>query len=338
MNELEIAPRIKPIENLQKQFFHRDEEELIFFDGLESQQVEYAPTIGAEIEVTWSSMFPKSAKRWFANGRSGDDFTDSELEEFDQLCNELDTETLPRFEAVAKAGVPKGKDAYWEFAHNPARNYQTLAKEIGMLMSKNVGVIPTANELSMHVTIGGVEYGSGLFYVLSAAEITGGTNGSRIRSATENRHVLDRTWARKGPTGLYVRMPGELIGTKEGSEMRTFVADSPDQVRSTLRTVQMLGTALNGCRDYRSGNKTAIGHRLFLTWKQLVLATKLAFSDAGLDDANTKWMAPFEKTKPWKELADFIDGERAVEVRDIYSGIVRKLVHETELNLLSHTK
>ena len=338
MEELELLPRVKTIANLQNQFFHHDAEELQRLNGVESSQLPIVPTIGAEVEVTWSSMFPKQAERWFADGKTWDDFSKDEIEEFDVLCSALDEEVLPTFYAVQRAGVPKGKDSYWEFANQPTRSYQTLAREIGMLMSSNVGVIPVNNNLPMHITLGNITYESGVFYVLSAAEITGGTTGNRIRSATINRHVLDRNWARKGPSGLYVRAPGELVNANDGCEMRTFVADSPEQVKETLRTTQLLGTALNGFREYKAGSKTEVNQRLWLSWKRLVQATKTTFLEAGLEDVNKKWMPPYDRTKPWKELADFIDEVSDESIKNSYSNVVRHIVYDIELDLLSAGK
>lgn len=338
MQSIEIATRIRPIESLQKHFFHWDENDLLDLDRLELRQMDYVPTIGSEVEVTWSSMFPHQAEKWFADGKTWDDFNDSEIKEFDELCRELDGEVLPRFEAVTNAGVPKGQDSYWEFAHKPAKSYRVLAREMGMLMSKNVAVVPTDKDLPLHITLGNLASGSGAFYVLAASEINGGTTGARIRTAIGQHNPVERNWARKAVQGLYVRAPSELVGANEGVELRTLVAIQPDQVLNTLRTSQMLGAALNGARAIREGSDSVLARRLDFSWGHLTRIAQKVFSLAGLADINKPWLAPFEHRETWECYADFIDGEKKDDLKQEFVNIIKGTVHTIELDLLEASR
>lgn len=330
--------RVQTLEALQGQFTHIDQKRLHELDVLEANTSPYMPTIGAEIEVTWTSVFPQSAARVFREGTTWKNMTDQELEAFNTLCSALDTEVLPLYESTQRAGIPKGKDAYWEFAHAPCKSYQTLADEIGLLMKPSVGLIPTEQELSMHVTLGGIEVvHGGPHMILTGLELARGTTGDRIRKAIVPRlDSLDRGWARKAAQGLYTRAPGELAGTNCGFEMRSLVANTSEQVRDTMRTAQMLGAALLGSRAVRSGDDGYKTRHLRLNWRQFITSLKSAFYAAQID-IGQQWLAPYEKAEPWASLANFIDGDSRhyEETRDKLRAVIDDVVEDTEECLLS---
>lgn len=80
------------------------------------------PTIGCEVEVKWSTLFPALATEFFGAqdelGRFEWQYTDlspQKQQEIDSLCLELDAELKPAYAATVEAGIPAGNDAYWEF-------------------------------------------------------------------------------------------------------------------------------------------------------------------------------------------------------------------------------
>lgn len=318
------------IGRLQGQFAHRDEAALGRLLELEAHPLPYVPTIGSEIEVTWSSLFPRSAARAFKDGKSWPGFTDEEKDEFDVVCSALDTEMLPLYEAITRAGVPKGKDAYWEFAQSPCASYETLAEETRILMGPGAQAVPLNAALSLHITLGGLAGGSGAAFVHSLTEVAGGTTPSRIRGAIQTgAPATNRQWARKAKQGLRERYSNELIGAEAGVEMRSLVAQNPDQMRSTLRTAQILGALLCGFRAFREGEVNDTTQLFHARWSEVAVVTKAAFSEAGMD-INKPWRAPFENAKPWTLFADFIEGTRAPKARERLLGFVAFTVDYTE--------
>jgi len=213
------------------------------------------PTIGCEVEVKWSTLFPDLAEEFFGPKddlgrfeRRYDDLSPASQQELDAMCCLLDQQLKPKYEATKEMGVPAGSDAYWEFANNPTYLWETLAYEVSLLMK--LGLIPEGYEHSLHVTLGGMSVeGGGMCMVLSGVELLT-ISPERILLATQgNRLGTNTAWARRGDDGIRQRLAGSLALEQEvGTELRTLTTASPDQLAMTLSTAQILSAVLAAFR------------------------------------------------------------------------------------------
>lgn len=266
------------------------------------------PTIGAEIEIPWSARFPQLAGIVFSEQQYSD-MSDSEKVQFNQLCAELDEQYLPLYRTTQELGVPRDPfQKFWEFAHQPARWYETLAKEISLLMRSDL--IPTHQPLSLHVTLGNIALASGSYYVQLLTELSYGCDGNRIRQAVGDMPIYQRRWARKAANGTKERKASELYGADQGFEMRTLVAQTPEQIERVLKTAQLLGAALNGFRS-----KDDKGLKNF--WVQAVQVAKSIETRTGIK-VNRPWFGPKYDPELWLSYAELLDGKGELEETLMY--------------------
>ena len=108
------------------------------------------PTIGCEIEVPWQAELPMAEGRLLAeNGYYK--LPADEQRRLDALFSAIEAERYPAYEATRAAGYPKREDAFWEFALDPARHYETLAREISALY--RCGLLKEGFEYPLHITL-----------------------------------------------------------------------------------------------------------------------------------------------------------------------------------------
>ncbi|MEO8862984.1 MAG: hypothetical protein ABI354_01545 [Candidatus Saccharimonadales bacterium] len=223
------------------------------------------PTIGCEVEVKWSSLHPALAHKYFGEqdeyGRFEHRFMElpaDKRKELSQLYRRIDTTALPAYEKTVSAGVPKGNDAYWEFANSPTYSWQALAAEVGILMDS--GLIPTGHEHSLHITLGDVDpIGGGMALVLSGLELVH-VSSSRITASTlGNRIGIDSGWARKGDDGIRRRPASEIaLGHEVATELRTLTVSSTKNAAIILSDAQALTTVLQAFRKRRSDDSPIV--------------------------------------------------------------------------------
>lgn len=78
-------------------------------------------TIGIEIEVKFQSYFPEIFDKYFKNKKYLQ-FTEQEKENITNEISITEKDILKNLNKTIELGIPKGNDAYWEFAFNPVNN------------------------------------------------------------------------------------------------------------------------------------------------------------------------------------------------------------------------
>lgn len=266
------------------------------------------PTIGCEIEVAWSAFFPELADRYFGqtsnNGtreRTYNDLSVQEKQDFTNDCTRQELDIKLRLEAVKNAGIPKGKDSYWEFAQRPTYDWRILALETELLM--DAGLVPPGRSHALHVTLGGAAPGnSGMSYVLSGVELVCGSP-YRIKKATHptNGQFIS-AWATKGDDGILERSGCELqLSQVTGTELRSLDVSSTDQIKSTLELGQVLTSMLMARRCVKESGKDSLSDLANL-WPDYCGALKKLWRDSGLPIAS--WGPPHRRPQPWLVWAD----------------------------------
>lgn len=231
--------------------------------SFETRKNEHIPTIGAEIEIRWSSILPDH-ERWF--NEPYNEFSKDKQEAFNRRCDEIDAYWQPLYQAATAAGVPKGNDQYHEFALHYAHWHETLAAEIAVL--SEAGLIPGNHDSPMHVTIGGMPFDKEAGIAAALTELYGGSNPARLIQPSQE----SLAWARAGSSGIKSRRAGELEGDYEsGFEIRTLVANTPEQIGGTLRCIQLLSAAI---RANKLSDKHETDQRLSTCWESIKETTE----------------------------------------------------------------
>ena len=265
------------------------------YEGKESMLI---PTIGAEIEIPWRCVIP-DYYTWFNQPYT--DFSDEKRARFNEVCEQIDARLKKLYEFTVDAGIPKGRERYHEFAHNPVNWHGTLADEINLLF--DAGLIPSNQNLPLHLTVGGIPLTKKVGILAFILESVGGSTGERIRKPY-NQPYIQQSWNRKGTAGLKERSEDVMQGRyKTGTEIRTLVANTPEQVRYILYTAQMLGASIL---------HSDIGHEIgWANLEEIVTDTYLA--PMGMK----KWFDdPSTHLEPWNSLASFVE-RNAQELKDL---------------------
>lgn len=294
----------------------------------------YTPTLGIEIEIRERTIpLPEGSERWSDNERSHFLF-EQKRREYEQ------TEAL---------GVGRGNDAFWEFAHNPVRNYTTLSREVQALMEMGL-INPDYPRHSLHITIGGIslgvsmselygedgmsieqaadslmpESGKETFVLARTLEATGwSTTGGRLLRPylTKGAHSA---WAIKGVGGVKERPSHQIkLGVKKAVEFRTFQVQNFAGLDRTLRSAFLLGTALRAYQTEAQGaplerdEDPVIREQLSQIWENFSHESRRIFSTYNLTDPQGAWHAPFhgdlydDRAKnSFKKFGDVLDEAR----------------------------
>jgi len=305
-------PRLEPIAYLQAQTGAEVEWEKLQTHELAAKRLhetyDIVPTIGCEVEVKWSSLFPDLARQYFGEqdelGRFERKYADLPLDQqeaLDAACVPLDAELKPKFEATKAAGIPQGKDAYWEFANAPTYAWQTLSQEVALLMDH--GLIPPGNNHSLHVTVGGVNsLGGGPNLVLAGLELAFVPPERIILATYGNKLGTNSSWARRGQDGLSARSAGMLaLGQHQASEFRTLVAETPENVSQTLFTAQSLSSILLAFRRRHELPQEPV-QELACLWPQYRKILMNVWEERGLPVSS--WGSPVKNPEPWLGWAE----------------------------------
>ena len=268
------------------------------------------PTIGCEVEIKSSAVFPELAKEYFGkqdkyghNQYSYGGFDEAKKAAFDAEYNRLDTKLKPWYEMTKAAGIPQGCDSYWEFANAPAYSWKTLAAEVGLLFDSDL--IPEGSNHSLHITLGGVEIGKGgMAYVLGGLELLF-IPPERIEAATmPNRLGTQSTWARRGDDGMRPRYAGGLaLEQTTATELRTLTVSYPEQAASIFETSQMLGAMLTAYRK-RKTSADPLTQALAFLWDEYRCNLKDLWLEHGLP--LQPWGKPKDKPEYWLKWAGAI--------------------------------
>jgi hypothetical protein len=261
------------------------------------------PTIGCEIEVKLSALYPGLLEEYFGPqdeyghyAVSYQDLAPEKRQELDRRTAIFEREKKPAYQEVwQQAGIPKGKDAFWEFAHSPSYAWQTLAAEVNMLFAADL--IPDDKEHSLHVTQAVDATGGGMALVLSGLELCY-VSPERIAAATiYNRYDKRSGWARKGRDGQRTPPSDQLrLGASVATEFRTLTVSSAVQAKAILQTAQMLSSVLLAFRQ-RQETTSPVIREMASFWPSYRKSLYGLWNERKLPIAS--WGHPAENPEPW---------------------------------------
>lgn len=287
------------------------------------------PTIGCEIEVKWSSLFPDLAREYFGEKnefggfeRRYPDLSWEKQIELDGICRELDKVHKLRYEETVNHGIPSGADAYWEFANSPVYHASTLATEVSLLYTH--GLIPEDYEHSLHVTVGEVTPdGGGMCYVMSALELMYVSSARIVQATLGNRYGNKVAWARRGNDGIRKKQASDLkLGAFIATELRTLTSSNPIETSEQLADSQFLSVILLAFRQEQE-NRNDITEEISVRWPQLKTVVKRLWEARDLPAES--WGAPHKNQAIWLGWAACLD--RKNETGTIEAETVCELRH-----------
>ncbi|MDQ5886173.1 MAG: hypothetical protein QG628_570 [Patescibacteria group bacterium] len=293
------------------------------------------PSIGCEIEVTWSSIYPEVADEFFGPAdRLGrrpirySDLDEDQQRKFNSFCDHYDAINVPRYQRTHDAGIPKGEDAYWEFAHNPTYDHRTLSEEVELLYRERL--IPEDAEHSLHVTLGNIaNKGAGASFILSGLELLH-VSPQRVQSAIRpSRYGTNMSWARRGKDGIRERPARDLsLGSSVAVEMRSLTANSSEHTAEVLRTAQMLGSILLTYRKQDASMPIGI-ESIRELWPEFRDSLKQLWTARGLPSSS--WGTPQYNRSRWVTWAQCLaDRDQAGTLERQTVDTIKKIVDEVE--------
>lgn len=155
------------------------------------------------------------------------------------------------YRRTERAGMPAGRDAEWEFAHLPARNYTTLSREVQALIQADL-INNSFERHPVHMTLGHISMlgpaGPEVFALARGLEATGWcSSAERIEQPMRTR--IDN-WLYKGKGGVKERAAGEVkLGAGTAVELRIMELKSLSGADRTMRSAYALGAALRAYQE-----------------------------------------------------------------------------------------
>lgn len=307
------SPRLKTIVQLQESLGSACNVEQISYYETQArnlyERTPLVPTIGCEIEINHSALFTRIMQKYLGEqdeyGRFRSSVSNLATEAraaFEAEYDEAAASVIPKYELTEQVGIPRGNDAFWEFAHSPTFAHETLAAEVGILFDAKL--IPDGYGHSLHVTLGNIDiHGGGPAIVVGALELLSGAS-DRIRlGMLSNRNRGNVGWARKGKDGLLARQADAVLLEQDHAvEFRTLSAPSKEQVAETLRSAQMLGAVLI---SYRSRQEVSEARQLSKLWPEFRSALYLLWEEKDLPAKS--WGTPRLHRDLWGVWADTLD-------------------------------
>lgn len=336
VSEYSVRDRLEPIMLLADEYGLLIDSERIY--SAESSALEHyvshdvVPTIGCEVEIKWSALFPEIAKDFFGEpDRHGrypfrfESLPEDRKELLNEFCASQDEIWIPKYKFTEEIGIPKGNDAYWEFANSPAYSHQTLSTELDILIE--AGLIPADKEHSLHVTLGDLATkGGGVHLMLANLEMMY-ANPARIEMAVlGNRYRGSNTWARRGNDGVRSRHPAELkLGSSSASEIRTLSMGEHADHKEILRSSQLHGAILKAYRS-RLETQDSVIDELSILWQRLRGLAREAILSTDLPLRS--WGKPHLNKDKWLRWAEYISSrhDEGSHCSDIITDI-----HELEI-------
>jgi hypothetical protein len=288
----------------------------------------YGVTLGIEIEIPEKTVLPKELVKNYGYG---------EVYKKRQKYYE-------KFQEAEKIGVPNGHDLFWEFAHQPARNPLTIAREVQALVGMGL-INKKYAKYPLHVTLGGItssgDEGTGAYLLSHALEATAwSTNADRL---TRPYRTEGGSWTQRGGSGLRQRDGGVIDDMKTsdeqdigntGVEFRTLQLQSLSGLDRHLHSVYYLGTALRAFQEReQKGDDNPIRGELKDVWVEFSKKCSELFAEIGLSEPPEDWKIirsfddnhDYDKgNSSFKELAKILDegttdpnGEPAKFIHDI---------------------
>jgi hypothetical protein len=285
-----IDERISSLINLSREFQleltqsiteHGDRERLA--------RAQRATTIGVEIEVRFSSYFPGLFKQFGLDEHSYESLSAYDKSRLTLLTNEAEQPLQKNLKRTVLCGVPKGKDRYWEFANRPTYHPYTLSEEVFLL--KRANLIPYNQKHSLHITVGGLPFGTDAGILLMILEMLGYTSKERLLSGINPDKAI--SWGRKGRGGMRRRTTDLEFGYTEAVELRTL-----EMPKDHARFEELLYITWFLAETIRRPD-------LRDSWRA-VRRVAVELADAYNIDASCNWGPGFENVDKWTKLADSI--------------------------------
>jgi hypothetical protein len=240
------------------------------------QSSPYVVTVGVEIEIE---------KRSLPHFDSNADVDTNAHNAVNKLTN---------IHRVAAAGLPtapeSGLDIVKEYATLPAYHYATISREVQQAMAMDV-ISPGYTEHPLHITIGNITSegpkGQGAYVLARAMEATGWSCSSdRLKRPLGEVG----SWTYRGKAGVKERQLDEITGTASSAvEFRTFSVQSLGGLDRTLRTAQLLGSALSAYQ--LEGGRDETQERLASVWEHFSEKVSSLFQSYGMDEPSESWNA-----------------------------------------------
>jgi hypothetical protein len=265
-----------------------------------------AVTIGCEVEVRFSSYFPELYAKYLED-TSFEELSNKQKLNFTAEINELEPMLQADLAKSEAAGVPKGKDRYYEFANLPVYHPYTLTVELSLL--RDAGLIPKGIKHPLHITIGGLGHSQDVGYMLMTLELLGYTSPARIWDvAVSNKAV---TWARKGRAGMRERSAAELsLGATKAIELRTL------ELPETQRGIEELFGLTHKMATIICGKGTDLDvMRLARVWEELA-----EIGHVHDIDVYSNWGRPYDNPQIWIDFAN--------KLPNIDTTVLKELVNE----------
>jgi hypothetical protein len=201
--------------------------------------------IGIEIEVKFSNYFPFIYNKYLSSGKI---YSLEEQNIINEEISILEKPLLDKLEKTIEAGIPRGKDKYWEFSFLPQKDLTELYYQVEIL--KKVNLIPKG-EHSLHITIGDYKINKKIYCILMAMELLF-TNKERIFAGFPKDGNNFKGWARKGNGGILVKDSSKLVNSSYGVELRTLTIDENTNIYDLFYFLNYLinnKNSLNSLRD-----------------------------------------------------------------------------------------
>lgn len=163
--------------------------------------------------------------------------------------------------------IPRGQDEVWEYAHNPANTHITLAQEVSYLYKQNF--IEEGTAYPLHISLGGIDYGSGVHTLMCAIASCGwACNADRL---SEHGPYDKGVGGINTQTRLKTVENADFLNNKKVVELRVFYLKSLSGFIRTMRSIDSLGAALKAYQQNDRG-------QLSLIWKRFETQIGLLFS------------------------------------------------------------
>lgn len=288
-----------------KEHFHVESHEHDWVHYIRSgkAQLANATTIGVEVEVRFSSYFPRVFDKYKLGSRPYSALSARQQANFIKDITPLEAKLLPMLEKTVELGVPKGKDRYWEFALQPAYHPNVIAEELELLRRANL--IPMNQHHSLHITLGGLPKGKDAGMLLMVMELLGCSSHQRIMSGVDPDRAV--SWGRRGRAGMRERSTDLAYGTTVAVEFRTL------ELQPTYQFTQfMLYVIWYLAECIRRPDMRHI-------W-EIVLAEAMKLVQHL--DVSTNWGRGYENVDKWSKLADTLFNVDSLPLRRLIEGLI----------------
>ena len=245
------------------------------------------PSVGIEIEMTWTQAFEDMQGRWLESTDRPRDYlkTSPTFKEFSRQYNRNDRNLRPTLEAISSIIPRVGFIPYWEFSFLPTKDTSVIDAEVSTLYE--AGILFEDIPYATHMTIANIPTKRDAYAILCALEQSGGSSADRLLLPSSSTR---EAWSSKGTGGLLKRAPDELKGPDtKAYELRTLITTSPEQSKRVLRLGQDLAhLSLNQPKQW------------------LLRRDKIEKSITKLGLPIADWQSPGENAEVWRKYSTLI--------------------------------